>query len=48
MRSPLTAAAVAAVAASTLLATGLTGAPAWGDAVYHSQHIALQLSLIHI
>ena len=39
MRSPLT---VAAVAASTLLATGLTGTPAWGDAVYHSQHIALQ------
>ena len=38
MRSTL---AAAAVAASTLLATGLTGAPAWGDGIYHSQHIAL-------
>ena len=36
LRSPLAAAAVA------VLATGLFGAPAWGDAVYHSQHIALQ------
>lgn len=39
MKSPL---AAAVVAASTLLATGLIGAPAWGDAVYHSQHIALR------
>ena len=39
MRSPL---AAAAVAACTMLVTGLTGAPAWGDAVYHSQHITLQ------
>ena len=38
MRSRL---AAAAVAACTLLVTGLTGAPAWGDAVYHSQHVAL-------
>ena len=38
MRVPL---ATAAVAAGTLLVTALTGAPAWGDAVYHSQHIAL-------
>ena len=36
LRSSLAAAAVA------VLATGLFGAPAWGDAVYHSQHIALQ------
>jgi hypothetical protein len=42
MRPLLTAATVAAVAASTLLATGLTGASAWGDAVYRSRHIALR------
>ncbi len=39
MRSPL---AAAAVAMCTLLVTGLPGAPAWGDGVHHSQHIALQ------
>jgi hypothetical protein len=26
----------------TVLGTALSGAPAWGDAVYHSQHITLQ------
>ena len=40
MRSLLRSSLAAAVVA--VLATGLFGAPAWGDAVYHSQHIALQ------
>ena len=36
LRSPLAAAAL------TVLVTTVCGAPAWGDADYHSQHIALQ------
>ena len=36
LRSPLAAAAL------TVLVTTVFGAPAWGDAVYHFQHIALQ------
>lgn len=36
LRSPLTASAI------TVLVIALFGAPAWGDAFYHSQHIALQ------
>lgn len=39
MRPPF---AAAALTTSLLLAAGLPGAPAWGDAVYHSQHLALR------
>ena len=31
-----------AVVAGTVLVSGLTVSPAWGDAVYHSQHITLR------
>lgn len=36
VRLPLAASAI------TVLVTALCGAPAWGDAVYHSQHIPLE------